>query len=370
MDYQHGKISIWLAMSMVILGTGLMAHVLSLPVILNIAGRDSWVSVLLAAPFFILWIFIYFKMIHRLKRQSIIDWLEKQWGKTATWGMKIIFSAILFFNAFYTVIDTMMWTNSTYLQQTPVFVVALCMMLLCVWMAYSGLQSIAIVSSILLPLVILLGYFVSFSNVKFKDFTLLFPIFDNGYTPAIHGSFYVLASLFDIWIVLLFSHNVKKTFTNVQLFFFALFFLMMVLGPITGAISEFGPTEALKQRHTTFDQWKILSLGQLMQHVDFLSIYQWLSGAIVRTAISIYLMIDVFQLKKNKSRLILLSILSVIMFSLLFFQWRDDLMLLLMQHIYFPSLFVFVLMLTIAVLVTQWIIKRKENKKHESQHES
>lgn len=366
MDFQRGNISIWLAISTIILSTGLVAHVMALPVILNIAGRDSWVSVLFAAPFFILWVYVFFRLIHKLDGHSFIDFLDKHWGKVTTWGMKIIFSAILFFNALYTIIDTMMWTNSTYLQQTPIAAIALVMLLLCFGMAISGLQSIAIVSSILLPLVTFLGYFVSFSNTKYKDMTLLFPIFDNGFTPSIHGGFYVLSSLLDIWIVILFAHHIKKKFTKIQLLIFSLFFLMMVIGPIIGGITEFGPTEAIKQRHTTFDQWKILSLGELMQHVDFLSIYQWLSGSIARTAISLYLMIEVYQFKSNKQRTILLSVLSLVLYGFLFLRWREDLMLYMLQNIYFPLLACFVLVLTFAIAVTQWIVKRKELGQHGS----
>lgn len=366
MDFQRGNISIWLAISTIILSTGLVSHVMALPVILNVAGRDSWVSVLIAAPFFIFWIYIYFRVIHKLDGRSFIDFLDQHWGKIATWCMKIVFACILFFNALYTVIDTMMWTNSTYLQQTPIAAISLVMLLLCFGMAISGLQSIAVVSSILLPLVTFLGYFVSFSNTKYKDMSLLFPIFDHGYTPAIHGSFYVLSSLMDIWIMILFAHHIKKKFTKIQLLLLALFFLMIVIGPITGGITEFGPTEAIKQRHTTFDQWKILSLGELMQHVDFLSIYQWLSGSIIRTAISLYLMIEVFQFKKNKQRTILLSILSVILFGLLFLRWREDLMLHMLQNIYFPLLASFVLVLTFAIIFTQWIVQRKELGQHGS----
>lgn len=361
MDIQRGNISLWLAIASIILSTGLMSHVMAIPVILNVAGRDSWIAGLIVTPVFIGWIYIFFYMINQLKQRSLIEWFNDHWGKYITFAIKLIILAILFFNALYTIIDTMMWTVSTYLQQTPLMVVSLCMMTLCVVMAYFGLQSIAIVASILLPVVIFLGYFVSSSNMKYKDISLLFPIFDNGFLPVASGCFYVLAALLDIWILILFAHHVKKKFSKLQILLLSGFLIMMVLGPITGAITEFGPTEALKQRHTTFDQWKILSMGQLLQHVDFLSIYQWLSGSITRTALSMYLMVDIFQLKKNKQRLKLLLSLSVIMFGLLLLKWREDIKLYILQHIYFPVTVSFVFLLTIAIMLTIFIVNRKES---------
>jgi len=355
-DVQRGGISLWLANSIIILGTGIMSHVMALPVILNVAGRDSWVSVLLAAPL----------IVYGLKKMSIIEWLNLHWGKWITWLMKIIFAGILFFNCFYSVIDTVMWTTSTYLAQTPIFVISFCFILVCFLMAYSGLQSIAIVASILLPLVTFLGYFISFANVKYKDYSLLFPIFDNGLQPPLHGSFYAFSVLVDVWVIILFSHHVKTKFKPWQLLLLIAFLVMIVLGPIIGGITEFGPTEATKQRHTAFDQWKILNLGELLQHADFLSIYQWLSGAITRCAISLYLMVDVFQFKKNKSRFIMMIIIKVVMLLLLLVPWREDTMLSILQGIYFPALVWFVLALSIAIGITQWIVNRKETVQYES----
>src|SRR5690606_31376531 len=142
---------------------------------------------------------------------------------------------------------------------------------------------------------------------------------------------------------------------KLQILLLSCFLIMMVFGPITGAITEFGPTEALKQRHSTFDQWKILSLGQLLQHVDFLSIYQWISGAVIRATICIYLMVDVFQLKQNKQRLKLLIISPLVMFALLFLNWREDAKLFMLLYYVFPLHFVFVVLLTIAIVIT-WLI--------------
>src|SRR5690606_24778807 len=132
------------------------------------------------------------------------------------------------FNATYTLLDTVVWTITTYLKETPFLVIAFCALVLCLVMAYSGLQSIAIVSSILLPLVVFLGYFVAISNTKHKDFTLLLPMFDLGILPSIRGTLYVLASLADLWIILLLAHRIKTKPAKLHAVFLALFLLMMV----------------------------------------------------------------------------------------------------------------------------------------------
>ena len=338
---------------------------MALPVILNVAGRDSWISVLIAAPFFIGWLLIYNYFIKQLNGQSFLDWSKQHWGSFASWIMKFILACLLFFAGFYSLLDTMMWTVSTYMIQTPFFVISLAATVICIFAAYYGLQSIAIVASLLLPFVIFLGYFVAFSNTKYKDWDLLFPLFDQGITPAISGSLYVISALMEIWVIMLYSHHIKQKIKWWQTVLLALLLLVMVMGPLTGAITEFGPEEATKQRHTAFDQWRILSLGQFLQHVDFLSIYQWLSGSIIRISISMYLLVDLFQVRKKNFRLALLFIIGATMIALMYLPWREEVMLKLLQHIYFPALFIFVVLFTILIGISIYIIQVKERRNNE-----
>src|SRR5690606_9141105 len=125
-------------------------------------------------------------------------------------------------------------------------------------------------------------------------------------------------------------------------------------------ITEFGVYEATKQRHPAFEQWKILSLGQFIQHLDFLSIYQWLAGSIIRITISLYLLVDLFNLNKNRSRMIWITITGFSMMSLLYLPWQEDFMLSLLQYIYFPTILIFVLLLTASTGITQLFVQKKE----------
>lgn len=360
MDIQRGNIMLWLAVSIIFLSTGLLSHVMALPIILNVAGRDAWIAVLIAAPFFMLWFIIYTRLIQTMNGVPFIDWTRKHWGLIPSWFIKLLFAFILFFNGMYTLLDTMMWTLSTYLQQTPITVVTLCAIISCVFIAIAGLQSIGIIAAILFPIVALLGYFVKLANGKHKDYELLFPVFDHGYSPAILGSVYVLSSLMDTWIIVLFAHKVKKKISWKQAVFFTLFLLSLVIGPLTGSIMEFGIIEATKQRYPAFEQWKILSLGLFLQHVDFLSIYQWLAGSIIRISISLYLLIDMFNVKNNRNRAIAISIVALIMLVIMYFPWREEVMLNILQRYYFPSIIIFVTTLTALIGLTAFIIRNKE----------
>lgn len=51
MSREKGQITIWLSFSIILLSAGLVCHVLSIPGILEAAGRDGWLSVVAAGPF-------------------------------------------------------------------------------------------------------------------------------------------------------------------------------------------------------------------------------------------------------------------------------------------------------------------------------
>jgi spore germination protein (amino acid permease) len=367
MSRGSGQISIWLAFSILLLSAGLVAHVMAIPLILGIAQRDSWLSVVMAAPLFLLWILVLFGILKQLHGERLPDWIERQFGSVPAWIFRLTAIILLFASGSYTLHDTSMWTVATYMQQTPLIVIIIVAVAVSMASAYAGLRSIAMTASILLPLVLLLGYFVSIANTKYKNYSLLFPVLEHGWQPVTGGMFYALAGLLELWVLLLFQHQLRSRLRSWHLLLLAIFMIGMAIGPTIGAITEFGPEEAAKQRHTAFEQWKIVNIGLLLQHVDFLSIYQWLCGSFARIAISLYLITDLLDVRKPYKRAIVLSVISLCMVILAVQPWRDDQTLSYLASIHFPVSAIYVLTLTVflafAVLIRS---KRKEPAANES----
>lgn len=362
MSRGSGLISIWLSFSILLLSAGLVSHVMSIPLLLGAAQRDAWVSVLVATPFFLLWLVLLFAVLKQLQGQRIPDWIARHFGVIPAWIFRLSAFIVLFLSGTYTLHDTSMWTVVTYMQQTPMQAIVLIAVVTSMLAAYGGLRTIAMTSSVLLPIVILLGYFVATANTKYKDLSLLFPILERGWQPVWHGAFFAFGGLLELWILILFQHQLRSKLRLWQLILLGLFMITMAIGPTIGAISEFGPIEAAKQRHTAFDQWKIVNIGKLLQHVDFLSIYQWLCGSFARVSIALYLMTDMLDVRKPRSRFITLLVLTTVMTVVAMQLWRDDQTLDYLMQIHFPITVVFVgsitILLALAVLYRR---SRKES---------
>jgi spore germination protein (amino acid permease) len=235
-------------------------------------------------------------------QQPFLPWLKQQYGGLVSWTYRIFFITYLILIGAMTLKDTTMWTHASYLPRTPQPVIAASLVLLCGFAAYSGIRAIAVSSGILLPFVIIFGDFVMSANLPAKNYSLLTPMLENGWAPLLKGSMDVGGGLAELIIILLIQHHMKSRVRLWSLYLLALFLILLVFGPVTGAIAEFGPFEAAELRYPAYEEWRLVTIGKYIRHVDFLSIYQWLSGAFVRLALSILLLVEIFTNSNRTKR--------------------------------------------------------------------
>lgn len=359
MQSSKGHVTIWLSFSIILLSAGLVSHVLSIPAILDAAGRDSWLSVIAAAPLFLIFVVLMHVIMKRIRGQRLTDWIALQFGAWPAWLLRLSAAFLLFALGTHTTYETSFWAVTSYLQFTPMSLIVLVGVSIPAIAACMGIRAIATTSGILLPFVILLGYFVMAANTKYKDYSRLLPMLENGAGPVWGGMIYALAGMLEIWILMFYQHEVKRKFKLWHMLLLAVFMVSITLGPTMSAVTEFGPHEAVKQLSPPFEQWKLVNLGKLLQHVDFLSIYQWLCGAFARVAISIYLIVDLLEIRKPRKRYIAICLVTLAMSGIAMYGWRGDLVYQYVNRIQFPVMLVYVYSVT-ALLALLTIIRRKD----------
>lgn len=307
-------ISVFQALTIIILAVGFSNHVTIIPLLLHVGMRDSWVSVLLTYLLSNLWLLLPYYIAKTTGQQSLFDWLRQQYGK---WAARfLIWPAAIYvlFIAALTIRETTKWVSITYLPRTPGTVVAGSLILLCLFIAGSGIRPIAITTGILLPLVWLLGYFVMSANFQYKDYSKIFPIFTDGLEPVLNAMVYAGGGFIEIIILLLFKHNIEKPIRLLYWFILAFILAGLTMGPLIGSMATYGPVESANQRYPAFEQWRLVTIGKYIAHVDFLALFQWLSGAFIRISLAIYILLDFC---KPDSRLLKRFILFILLFILL-----------------------------------------------------
>lgn len=287
---------------MLMLTNGLMNHVLVIPMMLDSAKRDSWISVLFAGVLYLIWTALLYFIYRKTGSEPLMQWMKQRYGPAVAYFLAILISLYCFVIATTTLTDTVTWINLSFAPQTPLSVHAGLFALLCLGNALLGIRSIAVTSTVLLPFVVVLGFFVMATNFQNKDYSLLLPIMEDGLAPVAKGMVYAGAGFTEMILFLLIKHHLRAPVPYYQIFLLAVIFIGLTIGPTIGAIVEFGPLEATKLRYPAYEEWRLANIGLYIEHLDFLSIYQWFSGAFTRVSLSLLLIVDVFLIPKGRSR--------------------------------------------------------------------
>jgi spore germination protein KB len=321
---------------LMIMSTGFMVHVLIIPVLLSTSNRDSWLSVIFSAIPFIGWILLVFYLYKKINRQPDILYLLRKkvrfkWIYTL---LTVILGSYFFLIAMITLKYTFIWAKGSYTLDTPDFVIIILFALVCYFASSKGLLTISTISLLSLPIVSIFGFIVGIGNTPSKDYELLFPIFENGYSEFLQGILYSCSGLFDIVFLLFLTPFIKDKLKAKWLILTGIMLVFLILGPLTGALSEFGPHEAAKLRNPAYEEWRLLKIGEHITRLDFLSIFQWLSGAFVRISLSMFIVKKLFTYGRSSTWI--LPTLYLILFLGVYIPWDAHSFFLFIKNVYFP----------------------------------
>ncbi|MBB6672477.1 endospore germination permease [Cohnella nanjingensis] len=302
MEGSASKISFLQTFTILALMNGLASHVIINPMLLQSSGRDSWITVLAAGALFLLWSPLLVWMNHRSGQRKWQPWLASQTHPLVSWLMVLPVCLQLYLIGAMIVIHTVNWHITNYLPASSKLTLALPLVIVSCILAVWGLRVIAIASGLLLPIVIALGIFVGVSNSDMKDHNLLLPVLEHGWSPVMEGFVYIGGGYIELIILLFLQHRLLTKVRYWQVLLYCAFTIGIALGPIVGAITEFGPNEAAKQMSSPYEQWRLVEIGQYVEHLDFFSIFQWLSGTCVRISLAVYTLTEILPFKGARAR--------------------------------------------------------------------
>ncbi|UPM53735.1 GerAB/ArcD/ProY family transporter [Gottfriedia acidiceleris] len=326
---------------LLIMSTGFMLHVFIVPSVLTSALRDSWITVVASILPFVIWTTLVFYLYKKFNNEDVVSLMFKVMYKPLAYLFSSIFVVYFLLSALVAFRFTLIWANLNYTEDIPDIVVVFLISLICFYAALKGIRTIATVAFLVLPFVVLFGFLVGIGNIKNKDYGLLFPIFEKGYHDFFHGFIYTCSGFFEI-ILLLFLNSFLKDKVKVKwLILVSFILLMLILGPLTGAIMEFGSHEAEKMRNPVYEQWKLLTLGVNITRLDFFSIFQWLSGAFIRISLNLFIANYIINYSGRKKWS--LPALSLLVSVAVMIPWNATSFYYFLQHYYFPINLIFLL---------------------------
>ena len=357
-----GSISILHVVFLAMTVIGLKNHVTIMPPLLEIAERDSWLSVLFTSVVMFPWLFLLVYIHRKSNQEPLKDWLPQKIGNV---GSTIVIYAIAIFLIMisaFTMIETLQWINTTFLPKTPKLILLVIYVALCILLVTTSLQTIVIVNVFVLLAVVIFGFFVAFTNLQVKDYDLLRPFFEHGFKPVLTGLVYPASGFSELILFILIQHQIK---TNLRWHHFAIMLLILTgltMGPLIGAITEFGPAEASKQRYPAYEEWGLVTIGRYVEHLDFLSIYQWLTGTFIRVGFILYIVTDLLGMTGDPKRIWKMIAIPFFLMCLPLMLLNEHIFLQLKGNYILTATFVFFFLLSIFLMIVAFMSGKKAKK--------
>ncbi|NGP45077.1 endospore germination permease [Bacillaceae bacterium SIJ1] len=345
-----------------LLSTGLNNHVIVIPVLIRAAGRDAWISILIGYALILILSPLFLYVLRQFRDQSLFDWLSENYSDRISKLMAALISIFLFIAGWITLKETILWTNETYLFYTPMVVIALLILASSLYISFGKLNIIAICAGILLPLVVLFGVFVALGTIPDKQYQLVAPVLvENDWFDVFHGAVYSFGSIMELLFLVLLQHQVVQQIKFKHFIALLIFLMILTVGPLIGTIAIFGVDEAANLRYPAFFQWRIVGIGNYFNHLDFLSIYQWLSGIFIRLALILYLITHSFKVTDTKKRFRIQLTIAIVYLLSIMAQISDEQFLSFLSRYYYLGSGIFGISFVLLLFVFIKIPKRGEN---------
>ncbi|MFL0504342.1 endospore germination permease [Ureibacillus sp. 179-F W5.1 NHS] len=295
-------------------------HLLFIPVIIDHAGRDSWISLLLAIFPAILIGFTVALLSQRYPGRSMVEYCQLILGKWLGSLVVIIFLVYFLHEISLSIRGFGEFYTSAVTPRTPIAVFFIAILILAAYAVHCGLEVISKTNQAILVILIPIVIFATILTQKDKDYLNFLPILENSIGPALDGTLALTSlysSIFVLSMIFPYVNNTKrlKRYSIVTM----IILVIMFIGPITGVVAIYGEERAKGLYFPTFLTLRDIEIGAL-QRLDILGILLWSLASFAKVALFLYAIVlgiaQLFKLKDYKILVIpvgaLVSIISLI----------------------------------------------------------
>lgn len=305
-----------------------MGHLYMVPIVIGLAGRDGWMSILVALipalGMSLVLAGLAWLAPGRSLAQILVDVLGKIPGKI----MGLAYTLFFILAPAITIRGLMDFMKVSFMPMTPPAVFGLTFLFISGFAVFGGLERLIRVNEILLPVLIAAGILAWSLTFPLKDYQMLLPLLESGISPVLSGSIPLMGLVAEMVALGMIQPSVRQQ-KQLWRYYSAgmLLITLMFIGPLTGPVAMFGATMASSLYYPTFNEIENIILGDFIQGLQVLAIILWLFGSFGRISFFYYASIrsaaQMFGLRQ--SRWLVFPVGAVIMLLALFV-FRDNLM--------------------------------------------
>lgn len=286
-------------------------------IFINIAGRDTWISTIIASILFIAILLYLVNIMFKTNSYDINDVFVGSMPKVLSLSLLFLFSITLFLNSLESAVVEINALHSTLFLDTPVWY-ALCFFMFPTFFIFSKkLRTILIFVLTCTFLLIINDIIFTLLCQKYSNLDNLLPVLGNGFSiNIITTAFYILGcySAFMISIPYLryiadYKHIRNHTFKG------GLIVITISIVAIIGIITSFGPLRAANIFYPEFVMSQKIEFIGFFESGELFFIIQTVLGFFIKYILATYSILVIFH-RYIKNKPLFIGIYSFIIFSL------------------------------------------------------
>lgn len=252
----------WETLFLIIMTLPIMGHVVILPLMIDVAGKDAWISILISLPVALVFAYIIYRIRLNHPDFNISELLHFLIGK---WFGGIVILLFVLYFLFLTILSFAALVDMVFIEflpETPRIALIIWFLLFFIFAGTKGIKRIALTAGVLTIIGMVTGHTVTILDTPKKDWSELLPILEFGWSPALLGALILIS----IWIelLLLLCLPIKNIYEKRIFLLWIIGILINVLtmaSTTTGVITIFGLGQADNFEYPAQEIVRIINLG-------------------------------------------------------------------------------------------------------------
>lgn len=273
------------------------AAIIYLPGI-NAAGRDLWISLLLASTFGYLVVFAHYLPLSMCPDRSFTQIVDKYWGKIIGTFVNLYYLLFFYFLCVLVVKDVYFFGKVT-MPETPPYVITIFFLVPALYAAKLGLEAIARFTEFLLPFAVVVYISLNLFILPKLEFNNLLPVMEYGIGPVLEGALPNLNFPYGQLLPVAFFYKYVVTENKNKRKFLYYFYgailvstVLLLLRTVT-SISAFELNVLKNMTFPPYSTIRLIEIGNVIERVDALLLANFYSTTFLKFCITFFVICQI-----------------------------------------------------------------------------
>lgn len=254
------------------------------------AGRNIWISVILASLMSCVIFSVYARVLKLFPGQGLYEILEILFGKVLGKMITLLFLGYAFHLGAMVIRNYTEFMTIISLTETPPCVLALFFSVLFIWAIKGGIEVIGRWIAIFFPIMVVVLIFITFLAVPIMDFNNLKPVLYDGIGPVIDSAFNAFTFPFaETVLFIAVLDSLQKKNSPYKVYFLSLLIGgLFILVSATRTILILGTENAAIEYFASYVSIRLIKIGDFLQRIESIVSISFIMNGFTKGTICLY----------------------------------------------------------------------------------